>query len=201
MKNQKGITTIEVIICFVLVMLVTVSMYSTISSFNEKRILEQSKQDMITYKNVLTKMIQDDFIRIGLTHATYNKTEAGGKETHTLNCDLRDGSKRTLIIKKQNTLSSSSSSVNDYYMISYGNPDTDEVIDYPLPDLGSYEEDGVKKYDFSIQSVEIRIDGNNVLKVYVGFHYPDVDNQLSMLIVCPINFTASASDGTFKWDY
>lgn len=201
MKNQRGITTIEVIICFVLVMMVTVSMYSTISSFNEKRILENAKQDMHTYKNIITKLIQDDFIRVGLTRATYHKTEDASREIHTLDCELRDGTKRRLIIRKQNVYAARSESVNEYYMISYGNPESDDVIDYPLPDLGSYEEDGVIKYDFSIEDVEIQIDGNNVLRIYVGFHYPDLDNQLSMLIVCPINFVASTSDGTNKWDY
>ena len=38
--NNKGITTVEVIICFVLVIVITSSMYSIITSFNEKRIVE-----------------------------------------------------------------------------------------------------------------------------------------------------------------
>ena len=42
--NNKGITTIEVIICFILVVTISTSMFSTISSFNQKRILEQYKE-------------------------------------------------------------------------------------------------------------------------------------------------------------
>ena len=35
--NNKGITTVEVLICFVLVVIITVSIYATVSSFNEKK--------------------------------------------------------------------------------------------------------------------------------------------------------------------
>ena len=49
--NNKGITTIEVIICFILVVTISASMFTTISSFNQKRILEQYKEEIYTYKN------------------------------------------------------------------------------------------------------------------------------------------------------
>ena len=41
--NNKGITTIEVIICFILVVTITTSMFATVSSFNQKRIIEQRR--------------------------------------------------------------------------------------------------------------------------------------------------------------
>ena len=71
--NNKGITTVEVLICFVLVVIITSSIYVTISSFNEKKTLEGYKEKIINYKNLLTKDIQDDFIKIGITHASYEK--------------------------------------------------------------------------------------------------------------------------------
>ena len=53
--NNRGITTIEVIICFVLVITIATAMYGTVASFNQKRIIEQYKEEIYTYKNVLTK--------------------------------------------------------------------------------------------------------------------------------------------------
>ena len=38
MLNNKGITTVEVLICFVLVTIIASSLYSTVAMFNEKRI-------------------------------------------------------------------------------------------------------------------------------------------------------------------
>ena len=49
--NNKGITTIEVIICFVLVVTITSAMFTTVSSFNQRRIIEQYKEEIYTYKN------------------------------------------------------------------------------------------------------------------------------------------------------
>jgi len=53
--NNKGITTIEILICFVLVVIITVSMYTIISTFNEKKIIEGYKEEITTYKNTLTR--------------------------------------------------------------------------------------------------------------------------------------------------
>ena len=35
--NKKGMTTIEILVCFVLVAIITVSMYTTISAYNNKQ--------------------------------------------------------------------------------------------------------------------------------------------------------------------
>ena len=55
--NNKGITTVEVLICFILVAVITMSLYSVISSVNEKRLEESNKAKILIYKNTLTKKI------------------------------------------------------------------------------------------------------------------------------------------------
>ena len=192
--NQKGITTIEVLLCFVLVVIMTVSMYSAISSFNEKRMLEGYKEQIYTYKNLVTKDIQDDFIKIGLTHATYNKTNAGATTIHTLDCDLKDGTKRRLVIKQTIAISAThmggSTEVDDDFLISYGS-DSD-MIDYPLPNLGSYKNDyNHTVQNLSINNVIIKIDDENVLSIQIGFHHPDLSTRYGIYIVCPINYVHS----------
>ena len=37
--NNKGVTTIEILICFIIVVIITVSMYAVVSSYNQKRII------------------------------------------------------------------------------------------------------------------------------------------------------------------
>ena len=61
--NNKGITTIEVIISFVLVVIISASLFTTISAYNAKRLTESYKSQIYTYKNQLTKIIQDDLIK------------------------------------------------------------------------------------------------------------------------------------------
>ena len=68
--NQRGITTIEVIISFVLVILISASLFATITAYNTKRLNENYKSQIYTYKNQLTKVIQDDFIKKGLVSVT-----------------------------------------------------------------------------------------------------------------------------------
>ena len=138
--NNKGITTIEVIVCFVLIVLIASSMYSTISSFNKKRIAEDYRSQVLTYKHLLTKDIQDDFIKIGITHASYDKkvTNNGYTVKYTLNAELKDGTDRELIVERTVALSTyhldGAPNQNDNFIIKYG--PKNKSLKYPLPELG-----------------------------------------------------------------
>ena len=161
--NNRGITTIEVLLCFVLVVIITVSIYATVSSFNNKKILEGYREEIISYKNLLTKDMQDDFIKIGVSHARYevtsetfvddvedgddeqtiaNKTSV--KTIHTLYCDMMDGTQRKLVVEQLFAESQyhygGSRKRDDYFIIKYGTPESDgtpaNMIDWDLPDVG-----------------------------------------------------------------
>lgn len=202
--NNKGITTIEVLICFILVVIITVSMYATVSGFNEKKIVEGYKEEIYDYKNILTKDIQDDFIKIGLTHANYEKTINGDMTVHTVTCNLRDGTTRKLVVEQ--TLASSSYHIggsttsDDRFMIKYG--PSDDLVEYPLPDLGSYKNEyGHTVQDLSINNVLISIDDNNVLSIYIGFYHSELATRYAINIVCPIDYISSGYDSSSNWTY
>ena len=219
--NNKGITTIEVLICFVLVVVITVSMYATISNFNEKKVIEGYKEEVFDYKNVLTKEIQDDFIKIGLVHAQYEKNVDSntGITIHKLKCNLKDDTERVLIVEQRLAASSyhpdGSTTNDDYFMIKYGNSETD-YIEYPLPDLGSSgyntstskvcDPDVVnpncrKIQDLSIDTVSINTSDDNILSIYIGFYHPDLDTKYAINIVSPINYVPTPSDDSSSWEY
>lgn len=201
--NNKGITTIEVIICFILVVTISASMFTTISSFNQKRILEQYKEEIYTYKNLLTREMQNDFITIGITSAKYSKeiSTDGATTKHTLNCVMRDGTRRKLIViqqfAKSKYHSSGASNKSDYFTIKYGPPD--DLIDYPIPKFG-YEvlDKGTSNQrtvqDFSINNVRIAITDNNVLDIYIGFYHPELTTRYGIQVICPINYVSSGRD-------
>ena len=224
--NNKGITTIEVIICFVLVVMITVSMYSTVSYFNDKRIIENYKEQVYSYKDLLTKEIQDDFIKIGLTHAEYEKSDNGAKTIHTLTCVLKDGTRRQLIVEQTVAKSSNhmggSEGVDDYFMIKYGNPDkSNGMINHPLPDLGhsGYDysknevcdadltagKDGYSAYckkiqDLRINSIIIKIIDENILSIYIGFDHPELSTRYGINIVVPIDYVTDGGLEDGGWD-
>ena len=64
--NNKGMTAVEVLVCFVLLVIIVVSMYTTVSAYKNKQSIESFKEKIFTYKNLLTKDIQDDLIKTGL---------------------------------------------------------------------------------------------------------------------------------------
>ena len=200
--NNKGITTIEVIICFVLVVVITVSMYGTISSFNEKRILEQEKEQIYSWKNTLTKDMEDDFIKIGLTHALYERTINGHTTIHTVKCELKDGTDRQLIVEQR--LGKSSYHIggyeneSDYFMVKYG--PSNDLIEYPLPDLGYGDEDKTIK-NLSINNVYISVSGDNVLSIYIGLYHPTFSTRYALTLTAPIDYISYENNENGTWSY
>lgn len=214
--NNKGITTIEVIICFILVVTITTAMYGTIASYNQKRVVEQYKEEIYTYKNLLTKEMQDDFIKIGITHAEYTwKTDDDNKSktTYTVNCTMKDGTKRKLEVVQQ--FAPSENHVDgeadaDYFMISYGKPE--DMIDYPIPDFGTTkqtkyigedgkpyfrdDENGKPSKDLSITNVSVEITADNVLNIYIGFYHPELGSRYGIQVIAPIDFVPSGRDSS-----
>ncbi len=213
--NNKGITTIEVLLCFVLVVIITVSMYSTITSFNQKRLMEQYKEKIYTYKELLTKDIQDDLIQIGLTHAKYNRIIVSSSNTssypgvpigavvHTVDCDLKDGTTRQLRVyqafTRAKTRISTNTAANDYFMIEYG--PTGSLIQYPIPDLGespAFPDDSSntsKIKDLTINNIMIKIIDDQVLSIYIGLYHPELTTRFGIDIVSPIDYIAGGASG------
>lgn len=186
--NNKGITTVEVLICFVLVVIITASMYAIISSFNDKKAIESAREEINTYKNILTKDIQEDFVKIGVVGTSY--VENG--PDHILTCNMKDGTTRVLAIHQEFAKSDlhpgGSNSIDDKFTIKYG--EEGNLIDYPLPDLGSSK--NAKKHivkDLSINENGIIIENidNKILSIYIGFYHPDLYTRYAIDIVTPIN--------------
>ena len=196
--NNKGITTIEVIISFVIVVIITASLYTTVSNYNQKRLLENYKSKIYTYKNTLNIEIQDDFIKIGLTHASYKNEHKNSSIVHTVECDLRDGTKRKLIVTQRFTDSNyhaGDPNVDDYFMIQYGNEEAGDMLDYPLPNIGQSLSDNNKVvYDLSINNVLISIEDDNILSIYIGFYHPELMTRYGINIICPIDFVSKGVD-------
>lgn len=213
--NNKGITTIEVIISFVIIVIIASSLFNTISAYNQKRLIENYKSKIYTYKNTLTKTIEDDFVKIGLTSVNYTRNLQDNMIVNQLDCTLKDGTTRRLIIKQKFTRSDMhpDGSVNsgDYFMIEYGKSDLTKsskqdqnanLTEYPLPDLGHYTAkykgvDGQSALDLTINKVSVSLENDsatknaNVLALHIGFYHPELLTRYGINIVTPINYVAS----------
>lgn len=214
--NNRGITTVEVLLCFVLIAVISNSLYTTVSAFNEKRLEEKNRSKLILYTNTLTKTIQDDFIFIGLQDAKINKTVNGGIIINELTCTLNDGSTRILRVKQRFTKSPShvdgSTTEDDYFSIEYGA--SNKIEEYPLPELGEvkgkYSGDVFEPCDASNCKIHKDLQINNVLmevtnedksdsvyshilKIYIGFYHPELGNKYAINIVSPIGYSFYSS--------
>ena len=65
MINNKGLTAIELLICFTLVSIITIAMFQTINSYKNKQDIESFKTQVTTYKTTLTKEVYQDIINNG----------------------------------------------------------------------------------------------------------------------------------------
>ena len=199
--NNKGLTIIEVILCFVLISIITVSLYAVISVFNEKRIQEKYKGEIISYINVLTKEIEDDFIDIGVISTSYSETSSGaGNKIYTLTCTLRDGTKRRLIVNRtlnstnyrDGVSASETASVDDNFSISYGIFDgtNNNVMEYPLPNFGTSTDNGHKSKILRINKVVIDDSDNKTLSIFIGLFHPELGRRYAINVVTPINYNS-----------
>lgn len=159
--NNKGITTIEILICFVLLAVISTSLYNTVSIYRNKQILEGEKEKIYTYKNLLTKEIQDDIIKRGLTVAT--------KISDTkLTMSFSNGPDTTLEVLK------------DENKIIY------DGIEYPLPNFGK-NTSGEKV--LKIYSCDIEIASSpGFLTINIPFMHPDFGTKYGIFVAAPIGY-------------
>ena len=68
--NNKGMTIIEILVCFIIVSIISASIYAIVSNYNNKKNVESYKQEIYKYKNLLTKEIYDDIIFKGVVKVT-----------------------------------------------------------------------------------------------------------------------------------
>lgn len=195
--NNKGITTIEILICFILLAVISTSLYSTVSNYRNKQILESEKEKIYTYKNLLTKEIQDDIIKKGLAGVTYENQKK-------VELKFNDGSTKVIEV------STDASNLS----IKYGD------TDYPLPNFGAkvlkikepsssldtatgknaYFIVSYKKNDLScdkdcviydkLKSTSSPPDKASVLKINIPFEHPDFGDKYGIFIVAPFEYTS-----------
>lgn len=149
--NNKGFTTVEVLVCFVVVSVVMMSLYETISAFNIKKTAESYRSRVYEFKNSVTNVIQEDIIKRGLSSAKISTefdvcgeacdpSDAEEKKgtKYILEMSFKDGTYKTLIVFKRyvrtNYRIDGKTTGDDIFYIQYGTED--DMIQYDLPNLG-----------------------------------------------------------------
>lgn len=161
--NKKGITSVELLVSFIVVSVVIVGMFSMIMNYKNKEQVEEINNEVITYSNNIQKIINDTFIKEKLSAASI--TSSNLKQANfTL-----DGSNTTLIIKPSDGI------------ISYGYIGN-EIIDYEIPNIPDLTLGEESKIEY--------IDGVNPwIKITIVLHHPNFENETYMFtITSPIGY-------------
>ena len=110
MINNKGLTAIELLICFSLVSVITIAMFQTINSYKNKQDIESFKSSITTYKTTLTKEIYTDIINnFGIVSTSYSGGEVINPDdiyksidfTYTLTLNFKSGVTKQLEVRSK----------------------------------------------------------------------------------------------------
>ena len=196
--NNKGITTAEVLVCFVLIVLISASIYSIVDTYSNRHRIESFKEKVVTYKNLLTKEINNDLIKKGLNSAVYNGSDTieftlGNGEKKCLKFIKTEFSPNVLDYDEDEGYQGNVSCVDvcsgnkESFAVGYGACGNE--IMYPLPDLGfSYNENDDMIYDLRIKSFDFS-NYDNILSLDIRFYHPELGSKYGINIVNPIGFS------------
>ncbi len=203
--NNKGMTTVEILMVFVIIGIISIGLFSMISTFNTKENVESAKEKVMTYKNIVTRDIEGDIIRRGLSSVSINPNHTTADPAATqfiAELTFKDGQKKQLTVyRKANEgfdiskdACETASTDQEVFYIKYG----DEI--YDLPDLGSSKNDcDHMTKDLRISTVDMT-NKNNIFFLKVVFYHPDLSTRYYLNIITPINYgdiTTSYTDNQF----
>lgn len=213
--NNKGMTTVEILISFVLVALISTSLYTTISNYNRKMDRETFKLEINKYKNILTKEIQDDIVKGGLISAQIKEFHSSNAtqpdDIYVVDLELKDHSVKRLAVRRRlaeyyvkDASDTNSSKIDDYFMVYYGKPSVayasinnsnykNGLEEFPIPDVGYGENDqtcGSRNcYVKNLRLTNVILKNEDqVLSIFLGFQHIDEGTKYAINIVSPIDY-------------
>ncbi len=104
--NTKGMTIIEVLISFVLIMIILIGLFSIVMSYRDKATKEALKEEYISFKDIVTKDIQNDILKRGLQKVTQVEpaSSCGVDIIQCINLSFKDGTNKNLFVYDKQTV-------------------------------------------------------------------------------------------------
>ena len=165
MLNKKGITSVELLVCFIIVSTIVVSMYNLILNYRNREQIEEVNNEVVSFSNNLQGVIQSDFV-MGHLVSVSNVSEDGYSATFTF--DTPNSYTTTITIKPNEGV------------ISYGK--SGEVIDYEIPGIVDLMLSSDSKITYIPAS-------NGYVKIDIILTHPNFsDETYSFMINCPVNY-------------
>lgn len=170
-RNQKGMTSIELLVCFVMISGIVVSMFSLIMNYKNKEQIASIQNEVIQYGNNLQKLIQDDLIKKELQNVNITDDKSA---TFAFSLDST-----TTEIKINPSVISDSGEVEERGSIQYGS--TGSMLRYDIPNLADL---------VLTDNSSIVIDGQMV-KITLYLEHPNFEQPYRIRIICPLNYNSA----------
>ncbi len=162
--NNHAMTSIEMLISFVIVVAIVVGMFDVVMNYKNKQQVESIKNNVISYANSLQKTVQDDLIKGHVTTATV----AADQKSVLFTCDRPSPYQTSFTIDVANNT------------ISYGK--TDNIIRYPLPEIPDLILSDASRIEFMEADAAF-------IKITIVLEHPNLeDKQYTFRIIAPIAF-------------
>lgn len=164
LKNNKGFTLIEFVLSFTIAMFIVLGMYSLTVNYREKTQLEETKRDLLEFKNDITKTIYEDIQDRGLKSVDSCTDDLGNVIDKCIKLTFKnDASKRLRIIttEEEETLGNSTFTY-DVTSIIYGK----ELFTVPYPKYVNVVDDYMflDSYQINVDVSQMYdIDGNGTI--------------------------------------
>ena len=207
--NEKGMSVIEVVLTFALIMTIIASILALIMNYRNKLQTNLTYLDWSSYKNTLTKEIQDDIMRLGVADINHGgectSSQYSGEFSSCSNIVFKTGVEKILAVSKID-ISDRNSVLNKY--IRYG--DTKYPIKDTLPKTipngrqpGEFQTIFVSDSDFLSVDSTILSDGTEI-KIYsidIYIEHIDFDDDFGIHIVATNNDVLTANSYTKDFAY
>ncbi len=186
--SDRGITSIEVLLCFVIASGIVISMFKVIDAYKDRTDLESYKSTITTYKNTLTKTIEDAIIsNRGIYNAEViennNEEHRVPDNEYWINLTFKNGKEIKMKVVKK-TYCTATGKICD------SSSKTDDELDY---DKSSFyvEFDGEKislPKVYALQFNEVYLKNEDgFVTLHIGLHHPDLGNKYDALnIISPL---------------
>lgn len=165
MLNKRGLTSVELLVCFVIVSTIVVSMYNLILSYRNKEQIEEINNEVISFSNTLQRDIQEDFIKGHLVNVA-NVSSNGYRATFTF--ANPSTYQTTLNIKPDDGIISYTKNGN--------------TTDYKIPSIADLMLSPDSKIEYFPAT-------NGYVKIIIILTHPNFsDETYSFMINCPVNY-------------
>ena len=207
--NEKGMSVIEVVLTFALIMTIVASILALIMNYRNKMQTNLTYLDLSAYKNTITKEIQDDIMRLGIADINHGgectSSEYSGQFSACSNIVFKTGVEKILAVSKID-ITDRNSVLNKY--IRYG--DTKYPIEDTLPNTipagrqpGEFQSLFVSDSDFLSVDSTILADGTEI-KIYsidIYIEHIDFDDDFGIHIVATNNDVLTTNSYTKDFAY